>query len=52
MFIFNTLAPIFILIAVGAPAFHFRFLDQATLRGINRLTYWVNCRRCSFTAPR
>jgi malate permease and related proteins len=41
MFIFNTLAPIFVLIGVGLLAFHFRFLDQATLRGINRLTYWV-----------
>jgi malate permease and related proteins len=41
MFIFNTLAPIFVLIGVGALAFHFRFLDQVTLRGINRLTYWV-----------
>ena len=41
MFIFNTLAPIFVLIGVGALAFHYRFLDQATLHGINRLTYWV-----------
>lgn len=41
MLIFNTLAPIFVLIGVGALAFHYRFLDQATLRGINRLTYWV-----------
>ena len=41
MFIFNTLAPIFVLIGVGALAFRFRFLDQATLHGINRLTYWV-----------
>jgi predicted permease len=41
MFIFNTLAPIFVLIAVGAFAFRFRFLDAATLHGLNRLTYWV-----------
>ena len=41
MFIFNTLAPIFVLIGVGALAFRCRFLDQGTLRGINRLTYWV-----------
>lgn len=41
MLIFNTLAPIFVLIGVGALAFHFRFLDQASLRGVNRLTYWV-----------
>ena len=41
MFIFNTLAPIFVLIAVGALAFRFRFLDAASLHGLNRLTYWV-----------
>jgi predicted permease len=41
MFIFNTLAPIFVLIGVGALAFRFRFLDGATLHGLNRLTYWV-----------
>ncbi len=41
MFIFNTLAPIFVLISVGALAFHCGFLDPPTLRGIQRLTYWI-----------
>ncbi len=40
MEVLNTVGPVFILIALGALLFR-RFLDEAFLRGINWLTYWV-----------
>ncbi len=40
MEVVNTVAPVFILIGVGAILFR-RFLDAAFLRGMNWLTYWV-----------
>jgi malate permease and related proteins len=41
MFIFNALAPVFVLIAVGAFAYHRGLLDARTLQGVNRLACWV-----------
>lgn len=41
MFIFNTLAPVFVLIAVGAFAYRRGLLDERTFHGINRLASWV-----------
>ncbi len=40
MEVFDTVAPVFFLIGVGALLFR-RFLDEAFLRNINWLTYWV-----------
>lgn len=41
MFVFNTLAPVFLLIALGAVLFRARFLTPELTKGVNRLAYWV-----------
>ena len=40
MEVLNTVAPVFILIGIGALLFR-HFLDAAVLKGVNWLTYWV-----------
>lgn len=41
MFVFNTLAPVFLLIAMGAVLFRAGFLTPELAKGINRLAYWI-----------
>ncbi|HYC72980.1 MAG TPA: AEC family transporter [Opitutaceae bacterium] len=41
MFVFNTLAPVFLLIALGAALFRLGFLGPELTKGVNRLAYWV-----------
>lgn len=41
MFVFNTLAPVFLLIALGAALFRLGFLAPELAKGVNRLAYWV-----------
>ena len=41
MFVLNTLAPVFLLIALGAVLFRARFLTPELTKGVNRLAYWV-----------
>ncbi len=41
MFVFNTLAPVFLLIALGAALLRAGFLTPELSKGINRLAYWV-----------
>lgn len=41
MFVFNTLAPVFLLIALGAALFRLGFLAPEVARGVNRIAYWV-----------
>jgi predicted permease len=41
MFVFNTLAPVFLLIALGAALFRMGFLAPELAKGVNRLAYWV-----------
>ncbi len=41
MFVFNTLAPVFLLIALGAALLKAGFLTPELSKGVNRLAYWV-----------
>lgn len=41
MFVFNTLAPVFLLIALGAALFRLGFLAPEVAKGVNRIAYWV-----------
>ncbi|MFQ5606063.1 MAG: AEC family transporter [bacterium] len=41
MHILNSLAPIFLILALGAVLVKSRFLSETYLQGLNRLTYWV-----------
>lgn len=40
MFIINSIAPIFLLIALGAALRHTQFFPDAFFKGLNRLVYW------------
>lgn len=39
--VFNTLAPVFIVVALGAALRRSGFIDERLMSGINRLSYWV-----------
>ncbi len=41
MHVFNSLAPIFLIIAIGAVLAKTKFLSEEYLTGLNRLAYWV-----------
>jgi len=41
MFVFNTLAPVFLLIAIGAVLQRTGFASPGFLKEANRLTYWL-----------
>lgn len=41
MLIVNTLAPVFVLIALGALLRRFRFFDESAVRTLNRCCYWI-----------
>ncbi len=41
MFVFNTLAPVFLLIVLGGALLRAGFLTPELSKGINRLAYWV-----------
>lgn len=41
MFVFNTLAPVFLIIALGAALLKAGFLTAELSKGINRVAYWV-----------
>jgi predicted permease len=41
MHVVNTLAPVFLIIALGAALRHWGFMSEATHKGLNRLSYWV-----------
>ena len=41
MHIFNTLAPIFVLMGLGALLCRFRFLDDGAVNTLNRCCYWI-----------
>ncbi|MFW6065568.1 MAG: AEC family transporter [Planctomycetota bacterium] len=41
MHVLNTLAPVFVVISLGAVLRRSGFLSEAFLRGLNRLVYWV-----------
>lgn len=40
-YIFNTLAPVFLIIALGAWLRHARFFSEQSVKSLNNLTYWV-----------
>ena len=41
MHVFNSLAPVFLIIALGAALAKTRFLSEQSVRGLSGLTYWV-----------
>jgi len=41
MHVFNTLAPVFLIIALGAVLVRTKFLSHESVNHLNRLTYWV-----------
>ena len=41
MHVINTLAPVFLVIALGAALRHWGFISEVTHKGLNRLSYWV-----------
>ncbi|WP_404424814.1 AEC family transporter [Nibricoccus sp. IMCC34717] len=50
MTVFNVLAPVFLLIALGAALVRTRFVSEAFLRETNRVTYWLGLPALLFTS--